>query len=62
MVTETIETMRIKVDQTVVFKIIHGFEDIYKSKFFKLREANITRECNLMTSKHQSKLDIKYLK
>ena len=55
----TLETKRIRGHQIEVCKIMSGFEDIDKSKFFKVREAYITRARNLMISKDQCKLDIK---
>ena len=54
----TLETSRIRPDQMEVFELMHGFEDTDKSKFFKITDANITREHNLMISEEQCKVDI----
>ena len=54
-----LETGRIRGDQTEILKVVYGFENIFKSIFVKVREANITRRHKLMISKESSKLDSK---
>ena len=39
-------TLETRGDQIDIFKVRHGFEDINKCKFVKVRDANITRGHN----------------
>ena len=39
----TLETRRLRGDQTEVFKIVNGYEDVDRNMFFKLKEGSRTR-------------------
>ena len=40
----TLETRILRGDQTEVFKIVNGYEDIDRNMFFKLKEGSRTTE------------------
>ena len=39
----TLETKRLRGDQTEVFKIVNGYEDVDRNMFFKLKEGSRAR-------------------
>ena len=55
----TLETRRLRGDQIVVFKVVNGYEDIYRNMFFKLKEGSITRGHKAALVKEQCMLDMR---
>ena len=56
----TIETMRLRGDQIEVFKILTGYENIYRNIFFfSLKKDNRSRGHKVTSVKHQCRLDIR---
>ena len=53
----TLETRRLKGDQTEVFKILNGYENI----FFSVKEERRTRGHGVTLAKKQCRLDIRKL-
>ena len=54
----TLETRRIRGDQIEVFKIMHGYEGLYKNMFFRLETGNV-RGHNCALATEHCKLDIR---
>ena len=51
----TLETRRLRGDQIEVFKIVNGYEDVYRSMFFKLKAhkaALVKEQCRLDMRKY----------
>ena len=57
-VLTTLETRRIIGDQIEVFKIMHGYEDIDKEVFFKLKDKINTRGHSKALIKNHCRLDV----
>ena len=56
----TLETRRLRGDQTEVFKIVNGYENIDSNIFFfEIKESKITRGHNYTLVKKQSRLDVR---
>ena len=53
----TIETIRLRGDQIEVFKILNGYETIYRKKF-SVKEERRTRGHGVTLAKKQCRLDI----
>ena len=54
-----IETRRLGIDQIEVFKILNGYEDIYRNMFFSLKKDNSTIVHEVTLVKDQCRLDIR---
>ena len=52
-------TRRLRGDQTEVFKIVNGYEDIDRNMFFKLKEDSRTRGHNAALVKEHCRLDMR---
>ena len=57
-VLTTLETRRLRGDQKV-FKIVNGYEDVDRNKFFKLKEGSRTRGHKATLVKEQCSLDMR---
>ena len=55
----TLETRRLRGDQTEVFKILKGYENIDSNIFFEIKESKITRGHKFTLVKKQSRLDVR---
>ena len=55
----TLETRRIRGDQIEVFKIMHGYEELNKDMFFRIKNDSITRGHSIALVKSHSRLDIR---
>ena len=55
----TLETRRLRGDQTEVFKIVNGYEDVDRNIFFKLKEGSRTRGHKAALVKEQCRLDMR---
>ena len=55
----TLETRRIRGDQIEVFKIMHGYEELNKDMFFKIKNDSRTRGHSLALVKRHSRLDVR---
>ena len=55
----TLETGRLRGDQTKVFKMLNGYENIDSNIFFEIKESKITRGHNFTLVKKQSRLDVR---
>ena len=55
----TLETRRLRGDQTEVFKIVNGHEDVERNMFFKLKEVGRTRGHKAALVKEQCRLDMR---
>ena len=55
----TPEIRRLREDQIEVFKILNGYENIYKNMFFSLKKDSRTRGHQVKLAKDQCRLDIR---
>ena len=55
----TLETRRLRRYQIEVFKIVNGYEDVYRNMFFKLKEGSKTRGHRVALDKEQCRLDMR---
>ena len=55
----TLETRRLRGDQIEVFKILNGYENIYRNMFFSLKKDSRTRGHQVKLVKDQCRLDIR---
>ena len=55
----TLETRRLRGDQIEVFKILNGYENIYRNIFFSLKKDNGNRGHEVTLVKDQCRLDIR---
>ena len=55
----TLQTRRLRGDQTEVFKILNGYENIDRNMFFSLKKDSKTREHEVKLVKEQCRLDIR---
>ena len=55
----TLETRRLRGDQTEVFKIVNGYEDVDRNMFFKFKEGSRTRGNKVALVKEQCRLDMR---
>ena len=55
----TLETRRLRENQTEVFKIVNGYEDIDRNMFFTLKEGSRTRGHKAALVKEQCRLDMR---
>ena len=55
----TLETRRLRGDQTEVFKIVNGYEDVDRNMFFKLEEGNRPRGQKAALVNEQCRLDMR---
>ena len=55
----TLETRRLRGDQTEVFKILNGYENIDRNIFFSVKEERRTRGHGITIAKKQCRLDIR---
>ena len=54
----TLETRRLRGDQIEVFKILNGYENIYRNMFFSVKEERRTRGHGVTLANKQCRLDI----
>ena len=54
-----LETGRLRRDQSEVFKVFNGYENIYRNNFFSFKKNSITRGDEVTFVKGQCKLDIR---
>ncbi len=55
----TLETSRLRGDQIEVFKIINGYENIYRHIFISVKKDRRTRGHEVTSAKEQCRLDIR---
>ena len=55
----TLETRRLRGDQIEVFKIVNGYEDVYRNMFLKLKEGSRTKGHKAALVKEHSRLDMR---
>ena len=55
----TPETTRLRGDKIEVFKILNGYENIYRNIVFSVKEERKTRGHGIILSKKQCRLDIR---
>ena len=55
----TLETRRLRGDQTEVFKIVNSYEGVDRNMFFKLKEGSRTRGHKAALVKEQCRLDLR---
>ena len=53
------KTKRLRRYQIEVFKIVNGYEDVYRNMFFKLKEGSKTRGHKAALVKEQCRLDMR---
>ena len=57
--TDNTRNAKIKSDQTDLFKILNGYENIDSNIFFEIKESKITRGHNFTLVKKQSRLNVR---
>ena len=55
----TLETRMLRGDQIEVFKILNGYENIYRNMFFSLKKDSRTRGHEVKLVKDQCRLDVR---
>ena len=55
----TLETRSLRGDQTEVFKIVNGYEEVDRNMFFKLKDGSRTRGHKAVLVKKQCRFDMR---